>query len=299
MSDVLHALFFVSAFGLVFISIIAIEAGYVRYKQLVGIYHFKETLANIATGISYKIVDGVAIALFIQTFYSWVASYGLQWNPELSWFSVIALIVWVDFFFYINHYLMHKTRWLWASHVTHHSSEHMNFSTALRQNFTHAFNGGWILWWIPAALVGFDKDWVLLAIEGNLVYQFFLHTEQVQTLGWFEKVFNTPSHHRVHHGRNPKQIDTNFGGIFIIWDKLFGTYQPEATAGDVVYGVTDMPEKPYNPIYLQLHEWQSLWADLKHFRDFRIVYKAPDWVARHYDSEVNRSNAIAQTTIKE
>lgn len=285
MSDVLHALFFVSAFGLVFIAIIGMEASYVRWKKQQGVYHFKETLANIGTGFSYKMVDGVAIALFIQTFYSWVASFGLQWYPQASWFSVIALIVLVDFFFYINHYLMHKTRWLWASHITHHSSEHMNFSTALRQNFTHAFNGAWILWWIPAALIGFDKDWVLLAIEGNLVYQFFLHTEQVRKLGWMEKVFNTPSHHRVHHGRNPKQIDTNFGGIFIIWDKLFGTFQPEETAGKVVYGVTHMPEKPYNLVYLQLHEWRNMWADLKRYRDLRILYKAPDWVERRYGAQ--------------
>ncbi|MCG8537998.1 MAG: sterol desaturase family protein, partial [Pseudomonadales bacterium] len=203
-------------------------------------------------------------------------SHGLQWNPEASILSVLLLIVLVDFCFYVNHYLMHKTRWFWASHVTHHSSEHMNFSTALRQNFTHALNGAWILWWIPAALIGFDKDWVLLAIEGNLVYQFFLHTEQVRKLGWMEHIFNTPSHHRVHHGRNPKQIDTNFGGIFIFWDKLFGTFQAEETAGKLVYGVTQMPTQPYNPVYLQLHEWQRLLQDLKREKDITILFKAPD-----------------------
>ena len=276
MSDVLHALFFVSAFGLVFLFIIGLEAGYVSHKRLSGVYHFKETLANIATGFSYKMVDGVAIALFIQSFYNWVASHGLQWNPEASILSVLLLIVLVDFCFYVNHYLMHKTRWFWASHVTHHSSEHMNFSTALRQNFTHALNGAWILWWIPAALIGFDKDWVLLAIEGNLVYQFFLHTEQVRKLGWMEHIFNTPSHHRVHHGRNPKQIDTNFGGIFIFWDKLFGTFQAEETAGKLEYGVTQMPTQPYNPVYLQLHEWQRLLQDLKREKDITILFKAPD-----------------------
>ena len=278
MSDVLHAVFFVLAFGAVFIAVILLEAGYIRWRGRSGVYHLRETLANLGTGFSYKIVDGIAIALFIQAFYSWVYQFGLQWNPALSVGSVMVLIVLVDFCFYVQHYLMHKTRWFWASHVTHHSSEHMNFSTALRQNFTHAFNGAWILWWIPAALVGFDKDWVLLAIEGNLVYQFFLHTEQVKRLGWLETFLNTPSHHRVHHGRNPAQIDTNFGGILIIWDKLLGTFRDERDAGPIVYGVTRMPEKPYNPVYLQLHEWASLWRDLRTYRDWRILVKPPEWV---------------------
>ncbi|RLT93474.1 sterol desaturase family protein [Ketobacter sp.] len=282
MSDVLHAVFFVLAFGAVFIAIILLEAGYIRWKGLSGVYHFRETLANLGTGMSYKIVDGIAIALFIQAFYSWVYPFGLQWNPQASVFSVLALIVLVDFCFYVQHCLMHKMRWFWASHVTHHSSEHMNFSTALRQNFTHAFNGAWILWWIPAALVGFDKDWVLLAIEGNLVYQFFLHTEQVKRLGWLETVFNTPSHHRVHHGRNPAQIDTNFGGILIIWDRLFGTFRDERDAGEIVYGVTRMPKQPYNPVYLQLHEWVSLVRDLRQYRDWRILVKPPEWVQQRY-----------------
>src|SRR5690606_22594019 len=146
-----------------------------------------ETLANITTGLSYKVVDGIAIALFIQAFYLWVYDRGLQWNPELSVWSVLALVVFIDFCFYLNHVLMHKVRWFWNVHVTHHSSEHMNFSTALRQNFTFALSGSWLLWWIPSALLGFDKNWVLIAIEANLVYQFFLHTEQVRTLGWLER----------------------------------------------------------------------------------------------------------------
>lgn len=108
------------------------------------------------------------------------------------------------------------------------------------------------------------------------MYQFFLHTEQVRKLGWMEHIFNTPSHHRVHHGRNPKQIDTNFGGIFIFWDKLFGTFQAEETAGKLVYGVTQMPTQPYNPVYLQLHEWRRLWQDLKREKDITILFKAPD-----------------------
>src|SRR5690606_37833729 len=118
----------------------------------------------------------------------------------------------------------------------------------------------------------------------------FLHTEQVRTLGWLEKLFNTPSHHRVHHGRNPAQIDTNFGGMFIVWDKLFGTFRAEQDAGEIVYGVTRMPLKPYDPVHLQLHEWRAMLADLWRHKDLRVLFMAPDWVERHYGmQEGNRT----------
>ena len=290
MQDVLHALFFVVAFGALFLGVMLAEYGYTRHQGKTGVYHLRETVANLTTGFSYKVVDGIAIALFIQAFYLWVYDYGLQWNPELSVLSVLSLIVFIDFCFYINHVLMHKVRWFWNVHVTHHSSEHMNFSTALRQNFTFALSGSWLFWWIPAALLGFDKTWVLLAIEGNLVYQFFLHTEQVRKLGWLEKVMNTPSHHRVHHGSNPKQIDTNFGGIFIIWDKLFGTFRSEEDAGEIKYGVTRMPAKPYNPFYLQVHDWVDMFKDVWRYKDLRILYKHPDWAQQHYGTQADTDN---------
>lgn len=282
MQDVIHAMLFVLAFGGLFLGVMGVEYWYIKRQGKTGVYHGRETLANLTTGFSYKLVDGIAVALFIQTFYVWFYQFGLQWNPAFSIFSVLALIVFVDLCFYANHLLMHKVRWFWNVHVTHHSSEHMNFSTALRQNFTFALSGSWVLWWIPAALVGFDKNWVLLAIEGNLVYQFFLHTEQVRKLGWLENIFNTPSHHRVHHGRNPKQIDTNFGGIFIVWDKLLGTFRREEDAGEIVYGVNNMPAKPYNPFYLQVHAWVDMLRDVWVYKDLRILVKHPDWVSERY-----------------
>ncbi|MCA6127335.1 sterol desaturase family protein [Thalassolituus oleivorans] len=282
MQDVIHALMFIAAFGVIFGGVMLGEFAWARHKGKTGVYIWRETLANMMTGVSYKVVDGIAVALFIQAFYQWVYQYGFQWNPELSLWSVLAIIVFIDLCFYCAHVLMHKVRWFWNVHVTHHSSEHMNFSTALRQNFTFALSGGWLVWWIPAALVGFDKNWTLIAIEANLVYQFFLHTEQVRTLGPLEKIFNTPSHHRVHHGSNPAQIDTNFGGVFIIWDKLFGTFVAEKDAGEIKYGVTRMPSKPYNAWDLQVHDWLAMFRDIRRYKDLRILYKHPDWVKEHY-----------------
>jgi len=282
MEDLLRAMAFILGAGVIFIGLMLLEAWYLKRKTGQSGYYLHETLANMVTGASYKIVDGIAIAVFITAFADYVAPYGLQWNPEPSFLTFLLLFVLADFCMYINHFAQHKLRWFWAVHVTHHSSEHMNLSTALRQNFLNALNGNWILMWLPLALIGFDKDWILIAIETNLFYQFFMHTEAVGRLGWFEKVFNTPSHHRVHHGSNPQQIDRNFGGVLIIWDKLFGTFRDESEAGEIKYGVTRMPEKPLNPFYIQVYELVAMIRDVWKFKDPRILYKHPDWVAEKY-----------------
>ncbi|MGM0563166.1 MAG: sterol desaturase family protein [Pseudomonadota bacterium] len=285
MQDVLRALAFIGLFGMVFIGAMLIEAWYLKRKTGDANYSIPESLTNMVTGASYKIVDGIAIALFIQAFYMMVYEYGLQWNPEISWYSVLALVLFTDFLFYITHLITHKVRWFWGTHVTHHSSNRMNLSTALRQNFTSALNGNWMFWWVPLALVGFDKNWALIAIESNLVYQFFLHTEAVNRLGWLEKVFNTPSHHRVHHGSNPAQIDRNFGGMLIIWDKLFGTFRDESEAGEIRYGISRMPKKPLNPWHLQTYEYVAMAKDLWRYKDPRILFKHPEWARDHYGTQ--------------
>ena len=282
MEDLLRAMAFIFGAGVIFIGLMLLEAWYLKRKTGKSGYYLRETLANMVTGASYKVVDGIAIAVFITAFADYVAPYGLQWNPEPSFLTFLLLFVLADFCMYINHFAQHKLRWFWTVHVTHHSSEHMNLSTALRQNFLNALNGNWILMWLPLALIGFDKDWILIAIETNLFYQFFMHTEAVGRLGWFEKVFNTPSHHRVHHGSNPQQIDRNFGGVLIIWDKLFGTFRDESEAGEIKYGVTRMPEKPLNPFYIQVYELVAMIRDVWKFKDPRILYKHPDWVAEKY-----------------
>lgn len=282
MEDLIRALAFILGAGVVFLMLMAAEAWYMQRKTGKTGYHFRETLANLTTGASYKIVDGIAIALFITAFADYIGQFGLQWNPEPSLLVFLLLFVLADFFMYINHFAMHKLRWFWVVHVTHHSSDHMNLSTALRQNFLNALNGNWLLMWVPLALIGFDKDWILIAIETNLFYQFFMHTEAVGRLGWAEKIFNTPSHHRVHHGSNPAQIDRNFGGVFIIWDRLFGTFRDENDAGEIKYGVTRMPEKPLNPFYIQVYELIAMIKDVRKYKDLRILYKHPEWVNEKY-----------------
>ena len=280
MNDVMHAILFIFAFGALFMTVIALEAWHLSRQGNTHTYNLKETLTNITMGFNYKIVDGIAVAVFIRFFYDWVHQFGFQYKPEHGLLSVLLIFLVSDLAFWFFHVVMHKVRWFWAVHVTHHSSQRMNYSTALRQNFTLLLNGGWLFWWVPIALIGFDKNWATIAIELNLAYQFFLHTETKSPLDKLGLIFNTPSHHRVHHGSQPQQIDTNFGGVLIIWDRLFGTFVPENKAGVIQYGLTERQPKSLNPFYLQLHEWVSLFKDFNNSKDIRVFLKGPNWQPR-------------------
>ncbi len=285
MNDVLHALGFIAVFGALFLAIILWEAWYLNRQGRKDAYHLPESLANIATGGMYKVVDGIAIALFIQFFYEHVRQWGLQYEPALNWQSVLLLLIASDFFYYFYHVAMHKVRWMWAVHVTHHSSKRLNFSTALRQNFLLDLNFGWMLWWMPLALIGFNKNWTIIAIEASLAYQFFLHTEVIRRLGPLEWVLNTPSHHRVHHGCKPDQIDRNFGGVFIIWDRLFGTFVDEREVSRLEYGLSSRQPTTLNPLRLNLDEFFQMWGDVWRHRDISILWRRPDYVESRYADE--------------
>ncbi|WP_087462768.1 sterol desaturase family protein [Oleiphilus messinensis] len=295
MTDLLHAIGFILTFGMLFVGIIIAEAWYWHkkgnYSAKTGktVYDFRETIASISTGAIYKIADGIMIAVVITALYDVVYQWGFQYVPDDGLWSVLLIFFAVDFVFYWYHRTMHTVRWLWTGHVTHHSSTRMNFSTALRQNFLYDLNFGWLIWWLPIAFIGFDKNWAIIAIELNLAYQFFIHTETVNKLGWFEKVFNTPSHHRVHHGSNPAQIDTNFGGVLIIWDKLFGTFVDEKDAGDIRYGLTLRQPNTLNPVRLCVDEFICMVKDVARYRDWRILYKGPNWVEETYGARDNAS----------
>ncbi len=282
MNDVIHALQFIFVFGALFGAVIVAEAWYCHRRGLAGVYDWRETLSNMTMGFNYKIVDGIAVALFIRVFYDWVSAFGLQYQPVHGLWSVLLIFVVCDLAFWFTHLAMHKVRWFWTSHVTHHSSTRMNYSTALRQNFTMLINGVWVIWWVPIALVGFDKNWATVAIELNLAYQFFLHTEQGSLLNRFGSVLNTPSHHRVHHGSAPSQIDTNFGGVLIVWDRLFGTFVAEREAGEIRYGITERQPRSLNPLFLQLHEWGEMFGDFLRTGDPRVFVKGPGWVSETY-----------------
>ncbi|MEV5647979.1 sterol desaturase family protein [Nocardia sp. NPDC052254] len=238
-------------------------------------YRFRDATTSVMMGLGNVVVN-IGWKLVVLTVFA--AAYlitPLQLSPAdpLTW---IALIVADDFAYYWYHRTHHTVRMLWASHVVHHSSEFYNLSTALRQPWT-PFSS--LPYWIPLALLGFPPWMILLQQSISLVYQFFIHTERVGTL-WrpIEWVFNTPSHHRVHHGSNDRYLDRNYGGILIVWDRLFGTFEPESER--VRYGLTTNIGT-FNPVRVATHEFAAIWSDLVAARSWRdrwgYLLRGPGW----------------------
>ncbi len=195
-------------------------------------YNAKETAAN------FGILAGLQLSKFIFAGYQLTVLslfYSVSlFHIENNWISFIIAFFFVDFLYYWYHYLSHKFNFLWAFHLVHHSSPWMNLTTSYRLNWIGSLI--FPFFFFPAIVIGFSPSIVALCAAFNLLYQFFLHTEFVPKLGFLEKIVNTPSHHRVHHGSNTEYLDKNFGGVLIVWDRIFGTYQTEAAKP--VYGIT-------------------------------------------------------------
>jgi sterol desaturase/sphingolipid hydroxylase (fatty acid hydroxylase superfamily) len=225
-------------------------------------------LGNLAINVGWKAVVVAAYAgLFALA--PWDLPDGAAW----AW---VLLFVLEDHSYYWFHRTHHQVRVLWASHVAHHSSQHYNLSTALRQTWTPMTA---LPFWLPLPLIGFEPWQVLLAQSWSLVYQFWLHTERVGRMPrWFERVFNTPSHHRVHHGSNEQYLDRNHGGILIVWDRLYGTWEPEGQR--VRYGLTSNIAS-HHPVHVAFHEFAAIWQDVRRARSWRdkagYVLRGPGW----------------------
>lgn len=243
------------ALGPVFLAFIAWEAWYWRGKR--PVYQWRDTLSNAGLALMHQASDGLSWLLRIGICV-WVYEHRLLHWPNSGW-ALAALFLLQDFFYYWFHRASHRIRWMWASHVTHHSSERLNLSTAFRQSLTYPISGMW-LFWLPLAWLGFEPKAIIAVVAINLAVQFFVHTEAVKKTGWLEYVFNTPSHHRVHHARNPQYIDRNYAGVLIVWDKLFGTFVAEDPATSCDYAIV-RPVRSHNPIVLTFHEWPAMFRD--------------------------------------
>ena len=230
----------------IFITFITYE--FIKYRRH---YDVKDSLANTALALMHQGADAIALLVLMPLFY-WLYEFRV-FDIELSLMSILVAFIFQDFLYYWFHKASHHIHWLWAAHVVHHSSTKMNFSTAFRQSLMYPIAGMW-LFWLPMVLVGFEPATVFTVVALNLAYQFFVHTQVVKKLGWFEKVFNTPSHHRVHHAINDGYIDKNFAGVLIIWDKLFGTYVEEDPAKPCQYGIVEQLNSN-NPITITFHQW--------------------------------------------
>ncbi|MEL6876507.1 MAG: sterol desaturase family protein [Pseudomonadota bacterium] len=245
-----------------FVAAILIEMAWAKYRAR-DAYEPKDTLVSLAFGlgstVSGALFGGFALAIFIGAYeYRLFDISENWWGPLWAWPLVFVLD---DLKYYWVHRAGHRIRWMWAAHVNHHSSQHYNLSTALRQTWTGSFTFGFILA-LPLVLLGFHPGMIAVCGAINLVYQFWIHTEAIDRMPrWFEAVMNTPSHHRVHHATNPRYLDRNYAGVFIVWDKMFGTFEPEREDEQIRYGIIKQLGS-FNLLWAVFHEWIGMIGDI-------------------------------------
>jgi sterol desaturase/sphingolipid hydroxylase (fatty acid hydroxylase superfamily) len=259
-----------------FVILIALEL-YVNIKENKGWYDAKDAAASISMGLGSLVINiGVKAAYVLL--YTWIYNNYRLFDLGSHWWVWILLFFADDFSFYWHHRLSHEIRILWAAHENHHSSMHYNLATALRQSWTELLYKYAFWLWLP--LLGFAPWMILVQMSFSLIYQFWVHTEGIRTLGPMEWVFSTPSAHRVHHANNVQYLDRNHGGILIIWDRLFGTYQKELPEEPVKYGLTKNVES-YNPLVIATHEYVNIAKDVKRAPGFwnklKYFFMPPGW----------------------
>ena len=241
-----------------------------------GAYLRRDAWASISMGLVSVATTGAWKFLALLG-YAALYAYAAPWHlPSTAWYTWVIAIVGVDLLFYAYHRIAHRVRLVWATHQAHHSSQYFNFATALRQKWN---NSGEILMWVPLPLLGVPPWIVFASFSVNLVYQFWVHTERIDEM-WrpIELIFNTPSHHRVHHGMDREYLDKNYGGILILWDRLFGTYADETFRPH--YGLTKQVST-YDIWKLQTHEYVAIARDVRRADGLRAglgyVFGPPGW----------------------
>jgi alkylglycerol monooxygenase len=243
----------------VFAVTIVVEAFAARRRGL-RVYSVSDSLTSIQFGVLSQVV-GTFSAIATSAIYLsvWAPSSVFNWSVSepLTW--ILAFVLY-DFFYYWEHRFNHEINVLWAGHVVHHSSEYFNLSTALRQSFMSAALA-WVFY-LPMAFMGIPL--VVFAIVGtiNLLYQYWVHTEMIGRLGFLDRLLVTPSNHRVHHGQNDYCIDKNYGAVFLIWDRMFGTYAPERADEPVIYGIRK-PLAQFNSVWGNLHYYREIWIRIR------------------------------------
>ncbi|MCG8506585.1 MAG: sterol desaturase family protein [Sphingomonadales bacterium] len=242
-----------------FVILIIAEMVYARITRKAA-FEVKDSATSLIMGLGSQLagaaMNGAVIAI---GFYLWqnFRLFDIGWA---IWAFVVAFLL-EDLAYYVFHRMAHRVRWFWASHVIHHSSQHYNLTTALRQTWTGFFSIAFAFR-LPLFVIGFHPLMIAFVKGLNLVYQFWIHTEAINKCPrWFEAVFNTPSHHRVHHATNPRYLDANYAGTLIVWDKMFGTFVPELAEDPPRYGIVKNLGT-FNPLKVAFHEWVGIAKDL-------------------------------------
>lgn len=241
------------------------------YGRMTGNTRFepRDTAASLVMGlgntVSGVLLGGIVLAwlVFVEQF----ALFDIGW----AWYWFVIAFVLDDFVYYWSHRWAHTVRWWWADHVVHHSSQHYNLSTALRQPWLNPLTLKFIVLGSWLVLIGFPPAMIAFVGALNLIYQFWIHTEAVGKM-WapIEAVMNTPSHHRVHHATNPRYLDRNYAGVFIVWDRMFGTFEAETDEEEIRYGIV-RNLGTHNPLTICLHEWWGILKDIRSARSPREV----------------------------
>jgi sterol desaturase/sphingolipid hydroxylase (fatty acid hydroxylase superfamily) len=259
-----------------FLLLLGIEA-WLSARSRRELYDKSDTWSSLSLGIG-NVLTGFLTKALVFGLFSFLYQYRIfELSPNKNWYWLLLFVA-DDFSYYWFHRTAHHVNWFWASHVVHHSSQRYNLAAALRQTWTGNATGTFLFWaWMP--LVGFHPVWILLMQQVSLIYQFWIHTELVNRLPRpLEFIFNTPSHHRVHHGTDLKYLDKNHGGILIIWDRLFGSFQPEQERP--VYGLTRNIGS-FNPFVVAFKTWGELWKKASTAPGWRsrlgYLFAAPGW----------------------
>jgi sterol desaturase/sphingolipid hydroxylase (fatty acid hydroxylase superfamily) len=234
-----------------------------------GHYELRDSAASLLLGVGETIVRGLGGGIIIFATY--------QLGEALSPFAIptnigtiILCFLLSDFAYYWSHRVSHESRWFWASHIVHHSSQNYNFTTALRSSWTDVLSLSF-MFWLPLVLLGFSAELVFAVRAVILVYQFWFHTETIGTLGFLERVLITPQHHKIHHARNPCYLDRNYGGVLLCWDQIFGTYVEQRADQVPHFGIVHSVAK-YNPLILAFHEWIAMARDAVRARSLRTLW---------------------------
>jgi sterol desaturase/sphingolipid hydroxylase (fatty acid hydroxylase superfamily) len=251
----------------------ALVEGVVLSRRAGGRYDWRAFAVSVADVAGRRLTDAFAAAFGLALaapFIAWVYQHRLTTIEMDTAWAFVLLFFGEELCYYAYHRAAHRVRWFWATHSVHHSPNELTLATAMRLGWTGKISGT-ALFFAPLMWIGFSPMAVTLAVAANLLYQFWLHTTWIPKLGrWFEWWFNTPSHHRVHHGSNPEYLDCNYGGVLIVFDRLFGSFVEERADIAPRYGLTT-PLHTYNPLRIAFHEWIALARDLRHARSLRDV----------------------------
>ena len=261
----------------IFIILIGLES-FVAYRRGIQVNHAADMISSLSSGLTNATRDGIQFGVVLIS-YTWLVNHITIYKIENLWLAVIIAFVVEDFAGYWIHRMSHRINILWNRHVIHHSSEEYNLSCALRQSISDNIKFFSILL-IPAAVMGIPPTLFAIIAPVHLFLQFWYHTRLIDKMGILENILVTPSHHRVHHAINPEYLDKNYSQIFIIWDKLFGTFQPEEKSNPPVYGIL-RPAKTWNPVLINFkHLWQ-LTKDAYHANSYwdkiRIWFMPTGW----------------------